>query len=154
MTSTVLKAQIDSQITNETTEDGITPAEVGVILKDVVDYVDQQVPYKSYIALLTQDGGAGAPVATVIQNNLGGTVLWERIGLGNYKATLVGAFVTNKTIYFISPTKNITMNLSRVNSDVISLQTVEFIWNELGYMDYIPTDGYLLNNSIEIRIYN
>ena len=43
MTNTQLKAQIDSQITNETTENGITPAEVGGNLKLVVDYVDQEV---------------------------------------------------------------------------------------------------------------
>ena len=47
MTNTVLKAQIDSQITNETTENGITPAEVGGNLKEIVDYVDQQVPIKT-----------------------------------------------------------------------------------------------------------
>jgi hypothetical protein len=42
MTSTELKAQIDSQITNETTANAITPTDVGTNLKDIVDYVDQQ----------------------------------------------------------------------------------------------------------------
>ena len=46
MTNTALKAQIDSQITNETTPLGITPTEVGENLKDIVDYVDQQIPLK------------------------------------------------------------------------------------------------------------
>jgi len=46
MTNTALKAQIDSQITNETTPAGITPTDVGTNLKAVVDYVDQQVPTK------------------------------------------------------------------------------------------------------------
>lgn len=47
MTSTELKAQIDSQITNETTANAITPTDVGTNLKEVVDYVDQQVPNKT-----------------------------------------------------------------------------------------------------------
>lgn len=47
MINTVLKAQIDSQITNETTPSGITPTDVGTNLKAVVDYVDQQAPIKT-----------------------------------------------------------------------------------------------------------
>jgi len=47
MTNTALKAQIDSQITNETTPAGITPTDVGTNLKAVVDYVDQQAPEKT-----------------------------------------------------------------------------------------------------------
>lgn len=152
MTNTALKAQIDSQITNETTPAGITPTEVGTNLKSIVDYIDQQVP-KIYVATLTQSG-AGSPVATVIKNDLSDVILWERIGAGNYKGTLVGAFTLNKTLFSIAPIKNITMNLSRVSADIISLQTVEFIWNELGYMDYTPTDDYLLNTPIKIEVYN
>lgn len=42
MTNTALKAQIDSQITNETLANSISPTDVGTNLKAVVDYVDQQ----------------------------------------------------------------------------------------------------------------
>ena len=47
MTNTALKAQIDSQVTNETLPNSISPADVGGNLKAVVDYVDQQVPVKT-----------------------------------------------------------------------------------------------------------
>lgn len=47
MTNTALKAQIDSQITNETTPAGITPTDVGTNLKVIVDYVDKQAPDKT-----------------------------------------------------------------------------------------------------------
>src|SRR5690349_14826014 len=47
MDSTALKAQIDSQITNETSPNSISPADVGGNLKSVVDYIDQQAPIKS-----------------------------------------------------------------------------------------------------------
>ena len=43
MTNIELKAQIDSQITNETTANAITPTDVGVNIKSVIDYVDQEV---------------------------------------------------------------------------------------------------------------
>jgi len=46
MTNTTLKAQIDSQITNETLPSSISPADVGGNLKAVVDYIDQQAPIK------------------------------------------------------------------------------------------------------------
>ena len=47
MDSTTLKAQIDSQITNETAPNSISPADVGGNMKAVVDYTDQQAPTKT-----------------------------------------------------------------------------------------------------------
>lgn len=47
MTNTTLKAQIDSQITNETLSNSISPTDVGGNLKSVVDYIDQQAPAKT-----------------------------------------------------------------------------------------------------------
>ena len=52
--------------------------------------------YLVYTALLSQSG-TDAPVATVLQNTLGGTVVWSRNTTGDFSATLVGAFTTNKT---------------------------------------------------------
>lgn len=51
---------------------------------------------KVYVALLTQTG-TDAPVATVLKNTLGGTVVWTRTIAGAYYGTLVGAFTENKT---------------------------------------------------------
>ena len=52
--------------------------------------------YKVYTALLTQTG-TDAPVATVLENTLGGTVVWTRDDAGSYLGTLSGAFTANKT---------------------------------------------------------
>ena len=52
---------------------------------------------KVYRALLSQSG-TDAPVATVLENSLGGTVVWTRSGAGYYIATLAGAFPDNKTL--------------------------------------------------------
>lgn len=51
---------------------------------------------KSYVALLTQTG-TDAPVATVLENTLGGTVVWTYAAGGRYDGTLAGAFTANKT---------------------------------------------------------
>jgi len=56
-------------------------------------------PYKSYVALLSQSGTA-APTAVVLENTLGGTVVWTRQNVGEYIATLLGAFTLNKTVCF------------------------------------------------------
>jgi hypothetical protein len=52
--------------------------------------------YLEYIANLTQEGG-GAPVASVINNTLGGTVVWAYDMAGQYTGVLAGAFTVNKT---------------------------------------------------------
>lgn len=61
---------------------------------------------KVYRALLTQ-AGTSAPSATVLENTLGGTVVWARSSQGIYTATLASAFTANKTfITCAAPTGN------------------------------------------------
>lgn len=55
---------------------------------------------KRYVALLTQSG-TDAPVATVLENSLGGTVVWTRNDVGDYIATLAAAFPEAKTTFVI-----------------------------------------------------
>lgn len=86
MTSTELKAQIDSQITNETSANAITPTDVGTNLKEIVDYVDQQVPHLTYAAILSQSG-TSAPSNTSTKNNSGLTLTWSRTSTGIYVLT-------------------------------------------------------------------
>jgi len=54
--------------------------------------------YLKYVALLTQSG-TSAPTATVLENTLGGTVVWSYLSVGQYVGTLTGAFVENKFFY-------------------------------------------------------
>ena len=46
---------------------------------------------KRYIAALEQSG-TDAPVATVIRNDFDGEIVWSRVDVGSYLATLTGAF--------------------------------------------------------------
>lgn len=52
---------------------------------------------KRYLALVSQSGVA-APTATVIQNTLGGALVWTRDNAGLYSGTLAGAFPSNKVV--------------------------------------------------------
>lgn len=57
--------------------------------------------YFVYTALLNQTG-ISAPAATVLENTLGGSVVWSRTGVGDYLGTLSGAFTDLKTLCFIT----------------------------------------------------
>lgn len=54
-------------------------------------------PYTEYVGILSQIGTA-APTVTVVNNTLGGTVVWTRTSAGSYTGTLTGAFTSGKTI--------------------------------------------------------
>jgi hypothetical protein len=73
----------------------------GYAAGSVVGYPDGT---KIYMALLTQSG-TDAPVATVLMNTLGGTVVWTYNGNGSYIATLSGAFPASKTWLIINNTQ-------------------------------------------------
>jgi len=97
-----------------------------------------------YVALLNQTG-TSAPTATVLENNLGGTVVWTRSLLGNYVGTLSGAFTTNKTVILHG---NGTTN-TIVSSIVSSVNAVGIVTSTAGS----GADGLLSNTTLEIRVY-
>lgn len=85
------------------------------------------VAVKTYRALLTQAAGA-APTATVLENSLGGTVVWARSSGGTYTGTLTGAFTASKTFIMqpgesgtIAAVKNIIA--VRTNANVVTITT-------------------------------
>jgi len=62
-----------------------------------VEWIDPTGGVKEYVALLTQTG-TDAPVATVLKNTLGGTIVWTYSNFGRYIGTLAGAFTANTII--------------------------------------------------------
>lgn len=60
--------------------------------------------YLVYTAILTQSGLDAPTVTAVLENTLGGTVVWARSNIGRYTATLAGAFPLNKAVGQIMPT--------------------------------------------------
>ena len=104
-------------------------------------------PYKVYTALLSQSG-TNAPVATVLENTLGGTVDWSRAGAGIYNGTLYGAFTTDKTQTFsIASLTGVLITAGATSTNIIGLNTQS---SSTGVL----TDDFLNKTSIEIRVYN
>ena len=105
-------------------------------------------PYKVYTALLTQSG-TNAPVATVLENTLGGNVVWSRGGKGYYIATSSGLFTIDKTGVFIEPSSNLAI------TGYFQVQDKTINTVEITTADKIGTaDNGLYKTSIEIRVYN
>lgn len=98
MTNTALKAQIDSQITNETLPSSISPADVGGNLKAVVDYTDQQVGTSSVVKLLLTQTGTDAPTATVARNTFASDPTYSRNSAGKFTIFMPAGSLTGKTI--------------------------------------------------------
>lgn len=105
--------------------------------------------YLVYTALLTQSG-TDAPVATVLENTLGGTVVWSYLDIGRYTATLSGAFTSAKTVvlfnYNYIGTENArTSGSSRATDNTVNLVTFDTGGN--------PADAIMTGATIEIRVF-
>ena len=123
-------------------------------MQDISDSVVVTAPYKVYTALLTQSG-TSAPVATILQNTLGGTPVWSRSGVGTYAITLAGAFPVDKTVCFLTIQNN--------DSDGRRLGSINYSGapnaNVRGFViqnatTNSNTDELAALSCIEIRVYN
>ena len=101
--------------------------------------------YLEYVALLSQTN-TDAPVATVLKNTLGGTVVWTRFEAGVYFGTLTGMFPVAKTVcspqvlFTSSGNVNTRSDFFRANDNAVEVDTG-------------GSDGELFNTTIEIRVY-
>ena len=107
--------------------------------------------YLVYAALLTQSG-TDAPVATVLENTLGGTVVWTRADVGSYEGTLTGAFSSNAIAI---PTTGIDPNVGYPSSYLCYISSSDAIGLETFSDQYTTnSDGILAGLAyIEIRVY-
>ena len=120
-------------------------------MQDVSDSIQ---PYKVYTALLTQTG-TDAPVATILQNTLGGTPVWSRSGVGTYAITLAGAFPINKTVCFLTIENNYSDGriLGSINySGAPNANVRGFVIQNATTNS--NTDELAALSCIEIRVYN
>lgn len=100
-------------------------------------------PYKIYTALLTQSG-TSAPTATVLENTLGGTVVWSYVDVGIYWGSLTGAFTSNKTV--ILPTNETFANSNTFSITDIQTNHIEIMTDVNGALPPFFV--------LEIRVYN
>ena len=103
--------------------------------------------YLVYTAILNQSG-TDAPVANVLQNTLGGTVVWARDGAGSYTATLSNAFTENKT-FLGDKIKYISV----VDEDFLSIERNSV--SEIGLDHFFVGEQVddFTNFPVEIRVY-
>lgn len=112
-----------------------------------------RMPYKIYRALLNQSGTA-APVATVLENTLGGSVVWTRGGVGRYSGTLSGAFTASKTMVFIQSPTAITDGTSLgAKSSTTSVVDVASDFVDVSAPGANPADDLLIDTALEILVY-
>lgn len=106
--------------------------------------------YKVYAALLTQTG-TSAPIATVLQNTLGGTVVWSRVAVGTYLATLTGAFPMGKV-----PTTFSILSSTTADDLVLEVKGDSANGNDVRIVTFYTassSDDILSNHFVEIRVY-
>ena len=106
--------------------------------------------YKIYTALLTQTGVA-PPVATVLENTIG-NISFTYDGIGAYLANSNGLFTLNKTFSIIGTssdgsTSNLVGILSNYSNNTILITSGDAV-------NGIPSNEFLQNTPIEIRVYN
>ena len=107
------------------------------------NYVDNQIPYKSLVQLVTQSGTSD-PTAISVYNNTLSSYSWSRISAGQFRITATGIpFTNNKTVVF-------------VNAGSSENTFLPIYWErvDINKIDLLTYDGELENASFEVRIYN
>lgn len=123
-------------------QDGET---VQTTAQDIADLA--AAPYLKYVALLTQ-ADTDAPVATVLENTLGGTVVWTYSDVGTYTGTLAAAFTTDKTFMLANTNASSSAALA-INPATSSANAVQvYVLND----ENNPVDLHG-GAFIEIRVY-
>lgn len=107
-------------------------------------------PFDKYVALLTQSG-TGAPVATVLDNEIG-SIVWTRAGTGQYAGTLNGAFVSGSAVAIVLNPKISTSVTGTLLAVVESASAVGLS----AFTDALAgtaADDELVATPVEIRVY-
>ena len=121
-------------------------------LKNKVNKSQTIAPYKVYTALLTQSG-TDAPVATVLENTLEGTVTWTYDDVGMYLATCSGCFTKNKTMAILSLWGDDTATPRLGCIEWVSVNNIYLRLLSMAQNSDNSLGGSNILTSIEIRVY-
>ncbi|WP_158728221.1 MULTISPECIES: hypothetical protein [unclassified Flavobacterium] len=109
----------------------------------------QALPYKSYVAMISQSG-TSAPVLTQIFNNLGQTVTSSYQTVGYYRLDVTGgAFITDKTAIFYSDSHY----QSYTSYAVIGTQNYVSVLSTTQNVSGTLINSAISGSFIEIRVY-
>ena len=113
---------------------------------------------KVYRALLTQSE-TSAPVATVLENTLGGEITWSRQGTSIYRANSAGLFAANKTFVYCATLGNANSYfgayITNLDVNYVEIQVITLHIDEApGNMSFLTGDEDNLHNyPIEVLVY-
>jgi hypothetical protein len=110
-------------------------------------------PYKVYTALLTQTG-TSTPTAIVLENTLGGDIVWSRNDAGDYLGTLNGAFPDENGFFAFNNLLSLQNSVGVYWNNADSFTVNTFFWNGFFPVVYSPQDDILFNYALEIRVYD
>lgn len=109
--------------------------------------------YLEYSILLAQ-ANTDDPVAIVLTNTLGGTVVWTYTDIGSYSGTLAGAFKKNKTQILLDHHFFFSGSQSFCDDSDSTTNALKFvIGTGADQNGGSPADGILTNFPIIIRVY-
>jgi hypothetical protein len=130
---------------------GVELKELSDTLQDLSDSIpDTSTQPKVYRALLTQTG-TDAPVATVLENTLGGVPIFSYSDVGSYVMTLTGVFLSGKTFITMgsidvdNSADTGTLYLARLSNDVLALNSRD--------STFTPRNEMFVNTAIQIIVY-
>ncbi len=108
---------------------------------------------KVYMATLTQSS-TSAPVATVLNNTLGGTLVWTRSSTGIYVGTFASPFTANKTQVFIGSVLDGVSFFGRVaarrgSSSTVQVETAQV---DVSGGSIVPADDLLSETAITVLV--
>lgn len=111
---------------------------------------------KTYVALLSQTGTA-APVAIVLENTLGETVVWYYVATGQYLARIASGFDPEHTAVFATPNACWNGAAQFALAEVIGEQTAPLDGSPIYFCvqtnNAIAKDDWGALLSFEIRVY-
>ena len=120
-----------------------------MVVKSQLDAVGR--PYKVYTALLTQSG-TNAPVATVLENTLGGAVTFTYESVGFYKVITPAGVLTNGRTFITLERGSSTMSISSIRAAPLGTSLVQI---QTLNQSLTPTDNIINGKAtFEIRVYN
>ena len=122
-------------------------------MQDIIETVGE-LPYTSYSALVNQTD-TNPPTSTILSNNTTLTFTWSYVGVGRYDLNISSAVNLNKILVLSSIQlyngPGAIVLLSFVQNDSTSTK-LRFRCVQPG--DGTPTNSFLLNHGLEIRVYN
>lgn len=131
-------------------------------LNDLVDQVNKNSSgYKVYTALMSQSG-TNAPTVNILENTLGGDIVWTYSGVGSYQGTLTGAFPSGKVFFYIASDANYNTGPQIYSNEIRKISSpspdLVFVNNaKIQFTAGVYTSAGNSNNftnvPIEIRVY-